>query len=61
MSDANDTIEFTTQKLQVDVSLITQKKINNNNQTFMCPINRKVLISLSWKNEHFFFIKAFLK
>ena len=47
MSDANDTIEFTIQKLQVDVSLITQKKINNNNQTFMCPINRKVLISLS--------------
>ena len=55
MSDANDTIEFTIQKLQVDVSLITQNNNNNNNnQTFMCPINRKILISFSWKNEQFF-------
>ena len=44
MSDANDTIEFTTQKLQVDVSLIKKKKLI---QTFMGPVNKKVLIPLT--------------
>ena len=45
MSDANDTIEFTTQKLQVDVSLFKKKK--KLIQTFMGPVNKKVLIPLT--------------
>ena len=47
MSDANDTIQFTTQKLQVDVSLIKKKKKKKLFQTFMGPVNKKVLIPLT--------------
>ena len=46
MSDANDTIEFTTQKLQVDVSLFKKKK-KKLIQTFMGLVNKKVLIPLT--------------